>query len=330
MELGGEVSHTYIPKDTESVPLARDEEEEKEKLRQEKEKMLAEKLAEEKKKTVLDNTPSDRLPYFLISNCILATACHEYQKYFNSSIMPGKFIQFYIFELSSYNFEFNQDISNFFNTFFADKYNETKLIFEMFKKSFPTYIKKIGRNGKDCTLHLDPLNKDIQINYELVNNTPSLLDTKERIDRILEHYIHNDELFNIEQLYKMYLVQEELNAYIKRHYKPIINKQEENSTNTKNNDIYIGKETKVVEEKGKVFQLRVPKFELPLKYPTSLTKSLLHKTKSLSRLLDPADTITIINKYRITKVRENQHFIDKRKNLLTPQKSKYASFLDSF
>lgn len=273
--------------------------------------------------------------YYMISNTILSQACNEYAKSFKDYVVPFSFIQFYIKELSSYNQYFTQEISGFMYKFFTNPSKELSEIATIFKKAFPTYATKTIKRGKISYIVLNQRNLDMVISYEITSGDQILLNSKQQLDKMLEHYRSNDELFSLKDLYTNYLRQEELQALAKKfaqkHKKEQPKKKEVVEIKKKDGvSKYEGRETAVIKEVGKVYQIRVPKFALPLKYPMSRTKCLLHRSIALVNLIDASRTIEFVNLHKITKIRENQHFIDKRKRLLTPQKSKYASFLDNF
>jgi len=324
-EMGGDSGNIVINNPTGEAPgLVSDDEDQIET------KPVAEtKPAPQKQQQASESLVDDpnRVPYFMISNMIISKACYVYMNNYNDNVVPSTFISFYIDELSSYNHLFTDQISHFFQTFYGSKNTETKLILDMFKKAFPTYARRVGKSATGYYILLDSSNKDMEITYDITSSDPDLQQTKSNLTEILDHYSNNDELFSIKELYRSYLVKDELNEYIKKHQRKIsATMLQEQKTDL----AYTGKATDMLSEKGNVFRLRVPKFKLPLKYPISHEKSLIHRKLDLKRFIDPADTITYLNRHRIVRIREKQSFIDKRKNLLTPQKSKYSSFLDSF
>ena len=133
---------------------------------------------------------------------------------------------------------------------------------------------------------------------------------------LIEPYKKNDELKTISELYDDFLIEKFIENYnnvehheIKDQSNPIV--QENKRLNT----TLVGTKNEIPNQNGRIVQLNIPSFELPMSFPIDFNHSRILSEYKAKRFAYADKCIKIINKHRISAIGFSVGFVEKRKSV---------------
>lgn len=262
-----------------------------------------------------------------IADFITHEACRTYFSLYKKNVIPSSFIQFIFNEYKNYTQLANSDIKKFFSFY---KNEDIPMIIVNYQRDKFSVIKDKKEKTNE-TYYVIDTKKYIDMNfadngvYGFTN--PDLYSA---LNNIRDHIINSDELLSIKALYEKYMMREfliEESQVRKRRYafgaKSSAIATKANATLIDENNRLVGKAVEMPDQKGKVTKVFFPKLTLPTAYPTTQTKNRITKKVYIKKLMRADDQIKLINTKRINGVKYTQKFIDKRKELVKPEKKKF-------
>lgn len=275
--------------------------------------------------------------YLVLSNIIIYNAIKLYQKEFKSNHIPATFIKFYLYELSGYDYLFDEKLRQFFNKV-ESRNNRISVMMETFMASFPTYVLK---SGEDNYIKFIEVSKEDLPNSVLrsPNNDKYLKNAIKSLDLAIKHYNNSDELRSISYIFKDYLYntytadalfEEDTNTiYADQKTDDDLDKLiatshvDKNIANEVNKTTKIerqrkaalltGRQIEIPKQKGRIVSVLFPILPLPTAYPTLFEKSRINTEHRVKHFMSPSEQITFINKYYFNQIKYSLDFINKRK-----------------
>lgn len=254
---------------------------------------------------------------------LIATACDVFSRNFKSKDIPFSFVDFFIDEISNYSDSFNDYINAFIN--FYKRNQKLDLYINMYAISGFSIVKGIvTKNGykylqleKNAHFYLDLIIKNPRTKIEL--------ESAKQIKQAYEDYKKCDEIKTISELYDNYLIQkfvENFNNIQKTDKKLQLKTKQEGSTIPPESldQTFIGKKNELPSQKGRVVQVNIPKFNLPLAYPIDLNNSRILSEYHVKNPVRADNMIKFLSKHRISAVGFTVGFVQKRKKLAKKKK----------
>lgn len=274
--------------------------------------------------------------FLTLSNIILYNAINLYKKEFKSNKIPATFIKFYIYELSGYDYLFDDKLRQFFDQVESKK-NRIAVMMKTFATSFPTFVLKMGEENYVYFLEVskEDLPKSIT---DSSNKDKYLKSTIDSLNLAIKHYSKSDELRNISYIFKDYLYntytadalfEEDTNSSVattsqdelvklaseKDLDKTVADKIKNTTLEERHKKaaLLTGRQIEIPKQKGRVVSVLFPVLPLPSAYPTLIEKSRINTERRAKHFLSPSAQITLINKYYFNQVKYSLDFINKRK-----------------
>lgn len=267
--------------------------------------------------------------YLVISNIIIYNSIKLYQKEFKSNKVPATFVKFYIYELSGYDYLFDEKLRQFFNKM-NDRKTRIAVLMETFANSFPSFVLKIGEDNFVKFLEVSTETLPHSILYS-PNNDKFLKSTLTSLDLAIKHYGESDELRNIEYIFKDYLYstytadalfEEDANNDFESNQATSQqnlsqNSKTDNFTDTRERQkraaLLTGRQIEIPKQKGRVVSVLFPVIPLPSAYPILLEKNRINTEHKVKHFMSPSEQITLINRFYFNQINYSLDFINKRK-----------------
>ena len=270
-----------------------------------------------------------------IANFIIHEACKTYFYNFNKKWVPLSFVEFYFHEYKRYNF-----LSPNFLTPFFELYNDVDLsvlIDNYYQSQYNVIVGK--KNSRKELYYLIEQSYYLDCNLS-DNDILGMFDPKLYSDLglIAKHLTTSDELVSLNDNYEYYMLKRfvinsdkksNLNKAQKKAVKNTLFEQEieqeieEEQPKVQDNEILVGTQTEVPNQKGKVVKVFFPKLNLPSPYPILNEKSRVNSEHRVNSILRADKQIKLTNKYKFNGVQYTVSFIEKRKAANKPTKRKF-------
>ncbi len=244
---------------------------------------------------------------------LISCACNLYRKKFKSEAVPFSFIEFYIEEMSHYSDKLNGTIKHFFKDLKKEKNFE--LFIRMYTRSGYNVAKGIKSIDGYQYLILDNKNNFFIDDFIERPTTYTDKQTAEQLKNIYHEYIKSDELKNLNELYDDFLIEKFIENYnnVEHQKKP-----KEKTPAQKQSDIlnttYIGTKNDIPKQKGKVVQVNIPRFKLPMSYPIDSKNSRILSEYRAKKFAYADKCIKFVNRHQITAIGFSVGFVEKRKS----------------
>lgn len=259
---------------------------------------------------------------------LISSACQLYRTKFQSTDVPFSFIEFYLEEMSHYKDKLNPNIQEFFENFKKD--DNLEMYIRMLNFSTYNVAKGIKKIDGYTYLQLDPKNNFYIEDYierpTSLNGQVSATEIKEYSDK----YLFSDELKSLSELYDDFLIEKFIENYnnVEHHIKQTTTKENHEDLKIKEeterlNTTLIGAKNTIPNQKGKIVQLNIPRFKLPMSYPIDLNNSRVISDRRARRFVSADQCIRLINAHSITAIGFSIGFIEKRKAVKTKKTNKF-------
>lgn len=259
---------------------------------------------------------------------LISSACQLYRTKFQSTDVPFSFIEFYLEEMSHYKDKFNPNIQEFFENFKKD--DNLEMYIRMLNFSTYNVAKGIKKIDGYTYLQLDPKNNFYIEDYierpTSLNGQVSATEIKEYSDK----YLFSDELKSLSELYDDFLIEKFIENYnnVEHHINQTTTKENQEDLKIKEeterlNTTLIGTKNTIPNQKGKIVQLNIPRFKLPMSYPIDLNNSRVISDRRARRFVSADQCIRLINAHSITAIGFSIGFIEKRKTIKTKKTNKF-------
>lgn len=272
--------------------------------------------------------------FLILSNICIYNAINIYRQEFKSNRIPATFVKFFFYELSGYEYLFDEKLRRFFNKI-ESKSTKMSVVMQMFATSFPQYAVKTGEDNFVFFIEMAKSPMPASILYS--NNVDKFL--KESINALnlaIKHYKKSDELRSISYVFKDYLY----NTYtsdaqfdassepdaeadsspsapnVSRIDNNALKPSLKNTTAKQRQELsamLTGRKIDMPKQRGKVVSVLFPVLPLPCAYPVMLEHSRINTDRRIKHFLSPSQEISLINTYLFNQVRFSLDFINKRK-----------------
>lgn len=247
---------------------------------------------------------------------LISCACNLYKDKFHSNSIPFSFIEFFINELSHYKDKLDSPIVEFFNYYQQNK--NLELYVRMYTMSGYNTAKGIKTIDGYQYLILDPKNNFYIDDY--IERPLSTIsgETAKQLKDLYNEYGKGDELKSLNDLFDDFLIEKFIENYNNVEHQEKTKKQQKTTQDVENerlNTTLIGVKNEMPNQKGKVVQLNIPKFKLPMTYPIDLSNSRILSEKRAKKFASADKCIKFINKHAFTAIGFSVGFVEKRKSV---------------
>ena len=129
--------------------------------------------------------------FLILSNICIYNAINIYRQEFKSNRIPATFVKFFFYELSGYEYLFDEKLRRFFNKI-ESKSTKMSVVMQMFATSFPQYAVKTGEDNFVFFIEMTKSPMPASILYS--NNVDKFLKEVEEAEKEYEAY--EEELYN--------------------------------------------------------------------------------------------------------------------------------------
>lgn len=263
---------------------------------------------------------SDDLNMMVVAT-IFQSAISKYISIYNKKEIPLSFVEFYITEITKYDYMFKKETKKFFET-----YNNTTpkvdILAEIYKKSYFSQIKKIKTTDHEKYLIIPHLTITDYSSEILRASTKDVADTVSNILKIAEHINQSDEIVDYNKCYEGFIISKVIKEMEFKEYsgrsKVILNILDNTESETtilasKRAERLTGERLNLSKQKGKVTKLVIPKLKLPTTYPKTTTFNRFNSEYHVRNFVSASRQILILNDLKINGVSYTENFVAKRK-----------------
>lgn len=261
--------------------------------------------------------------------------CHEivrtYFDTYKQEWVPESFFEFMFDEFKKYAFLSSNDIREFFRLYKTE--NIASAITNYMNCEFSALNKKRTRGG-ETVYHIDTKLNVLHLSFannEIYGSSDKVLYSS--LKNTATHFSDSDELVTTKDLYERFLLKKQIkeialnkiskNQSERKSTSSTPSKPEDEQKKPNENQVLVGEQSEVPNQKGKIVKMFFPKLNLPSAYPTSLGKSRVNSERTVNKFMKIDTQVSLINKYKFNGVKYNLSFINKRKLAQKPQKKKF-------
>ena len=252
---------------------------------------------------------------------IFQCAISKYISIYHKKEIPLSFVEFYITEITNYDYMFKKETKKFFESY-SNIIPKTDVLAEIYHKSYFSQIKKIKLINNEKYLIMPNLELNDYSNELLRASTKDVADTVSNILKIAEHINNSDEIVDYNKCYESFIIANLIKAREFDEYrgrsKVVLNIVDNTETETtilasKRAERLTGERLNLSKQKGKVTKLVIPKLKLPTTYPKTTTFNRFNSDYHVRNFVSASRQILILNDLKINGVSYTENFVEKRK-----------------
>lgn len=252
---------------------------------------------------------------------IFQCAISKYISIYHKKEIPLSFVEFYITEITNYDYMFKKETKKFFESY-SNIIPKIDVLAEIYHKSYFSQIKKIKLINNEKYLIMPNLELNNYSNELLRASTKDVADTVSNILKIAEHINNSDEIVDYNKCYESFIIANLIKAREFDEYrgrsKVVLNIVDNTETETtilasKRAERLTGERLNLSKQKGKVTKLVIPKLKLPTTYPKTTTFNRFNSDYHVRNFVSASRQILILNDLKINGVSYTENFVEKRK-----------------